>query len=537
LTAVTSGQPDNQDRIPDAPQAAGSATREPLVRFRNISKSFPGVLAVQNVSLDILPGEVHALVGENGAGKSTLMKVLAGVYIPDAGHVIYKGREVKIPTPQAARWLGIFMIHQELSLMPHLTVAQNVFIGREPRRLFGVVVDDAESNDKTRELLALLHLPLDPRTKVGTLTVAKQQMVEIARALSFNSEVLIMDEPTAALAESEIDELFHLIRQLSSKGVGIVYITHRLDELKLISDRITVMRDGRRIDTVPTREADIDEVIRMMVGRTIYQASPELPEQASPEVVLEVRHLRRGNVIKDVSFQLRRGEILGFAGLMGAGRTEVMRAIFGADRLDGGEIYVRGRRVVIKSPQDAVHDGIGYLSEDRKRYGLTLGMDVESNLVLAALVKFLGWLGWMKREATRLAARRIVDRLSIKTTGLQQQVKNLSGGNQQKVIVGKWLVADTEILVFDEPTRGIDVGAKSEIYKLLNELAKQGKSIIMISSELPEILRMSHRIVVMSEGRITGELTAAEATQEKIMRYATMRAEAPAVLQPVQATP
>ncbi len=536
MTVPTSGLPDNRDRDLQAPHAAGSAVPEPLVSFRNITKSFPGVLAVQNVSLDIMPGEVHALVGENGAGKSTLMKVLAGVYTPDAGHVIYKGREVKIPSPQAARQLGIFMIHQELSLMPHLTVAQNVFIGREPR-LARLVVDDAEINEKTRELLALLHLPLDPRTKVASLTVAKQQMVEIARALSFNSSVLIMDEPTAALAESEIEELFHLIRQLSRKGVGIVYITHRLDELKRISDRITVMRDGRRIDTVATREADIDAVIRMMVGRTIYQAAPELPDQPSPDVVLDVRHLRRGNLIKDVSFQLHRGEILGFAGLMGAGRTEVMRAIFGADRLDGGEIYVHGRRVTIRSPQDAVHYGIGYLSEDRKRYGLTLGMDVESNLMLASLAKFLGWLGWMKREATRGIARRIVDRLAIKTPGLQQQVKNLSGGNQQKVVVGKWLVADTEILVFDEPTRGIDVGAKSEIYRLLNELAKQGKAIIMISSELPEILRMSHRIVVMSEGRITGELTSGEATQEKIMRYATMRAETAAPWRALPATP
>ncbi len=535
---MTSGHRDNQDRGVPAPGAGvGSASHEPIVSLRDVTKSFPGVLAVQNVSLNILPGEVHALVGENGAGKSTLMKVIAGVYMPDAGRVVYKGHEVKIANPQAAQQLGISMIHQELSLMPHLTVAQNVFIGREPRRGFSLLVDDAEITAKTQQLMALLHLPLDARTKVASLTVAKQQMVEIARALSFNSEVLIMDEPTAALAEAEIEELFYIIRQLSTKGVGIVYITHRLDELKRISDRITVMRDGRLVDTVPTPEANIDEVIRMMVGRTIYQASPEIPEHGSLEVVLEVRHLRRGNVIKDVSFQLREGEILGFAGLMGAGRTEVMRAIFGADPIDSGEIYIRGQRVHVKSPQDAVHRGIGYLPEDRKRYGLTLGMDVESNLVLAALQKFLGWLGWMKREATRDTAGRFVDKLAIKTPGLQQQVKNLSGGNQQKVVVGKWLVADTGILVFDEPTRGIDVGAKSEIYRLLNDLARQGKSIIMISSELPEILRMSHRIVVMCEGRITGELTAAEATQEKIMRYATLRTGAPPPLRAAQATP
>ncbi len=501
----------------------GPGRSKPIVCLREVCKSFPGVLAVQNVSLDILPGEVHALVGENGAGKSTLMKCLAGIYRKDAGVVIYKGKEVEIPSPRAAQQLGISMIHQELNLMPHLTVAQNVFIGREHGRIFKLLVDDKEINRRTQQLMALLRLPLEPRTRVSDLTVAKQQMVEIARALSFNSEVLIMDEPTAALAEAEIEELFHIIRQLSAKGVGIVYISHRLDELKRISDRITVMRDGRTIDTVPTPGASIDEVIRMMVGRTIYQAAPETPERVNDEVVLEVRNLRRGNVIKDVSFQLRRGEILGFAGLMGAGRTEVMRAVFGADPIDSGTIYVRGTRVDVKSPRDAVGHGIGYLSEDRKRYGLTLGMDVESNLVLAALKKFRALLGWVKGAATRGVAARFVDKLAIKTPGLQQRVKNLSGGNQQKVVVGKWLVADTEILIFDEPTRGIDVGAKSEIYRLLNDLARQGKSIIVISSELPEILRVSHRIVVMCEGRITGELDASEATQEKIMRYAAVR--------------
>jgi ribose transport system ATP-binding protein len=504
----------------------GSRGNEPLVSLREVSKSFPGVLAVQSVSLDILPREVHALVGENGAGKSTLMKVLAGVYTKDAGRVIYKGKEVEIPTPRAAQQLGISMIHQELNLMPHLTVAQNVFIGREPRRGLKFLVDETEINDKTQELMALLHLKVDPRTRVATLTVAKQQMVEIARALSFNSEVLIMDEPTAALADAEIQELFHIIRQLREKGVGIVYITHRLDELKRISDRITVMRDGRHIDTVPTPGASIDQVIRMMVGRTIYQVAPEIPMQPNREIMLEARNLRRGNVIKDVSFQLRRGEILGFAGLMGAGRTEVMRALFGADPIDAGEIYVLGKQVRVRSPRDAVRWGIGYLSEDRKRYGLALGLDVEDNLVLSALEKFLGWVGWVKSAATRRTAVRFIDRLAIKTPGPEQKVRNLSGGTQQKVVVGKWLVADTEILIFDEPTRGIDVGAKSEIYRLLNDLARQGKSIIMISSELPETLRMSHRIAVMCEGRITGVLEASDATQEKIMRYATMRSGA-----------
>ena len=494
-----------------------------LVLMEGIEKSFPGVHALSQCRFDLRPGEVHALVGENGAGKSTLMKVFAGVYTKDAGRIIYADKEVEIPNPRAAQHLGISMIHQELNLMPHLTVAQNIFIGREPRTGIRFVLDEKAINEKTQQLLTTIHLKLDPRTKVSDLTVAKQQMVEIAKALSFDSKVLIMDEPTAALTEAEIEELFRIIRHFRDKGVGIVYITHRLEELKQISDRITVMRDGRYVDTVRTQDAKIDQVISMMVGRTIYEAAPEVPENPSQEVVLEVKHLNRGNVIKDVSFDLKRGEILGFAGLMGAGRTEVARSVFGADPVDSGEIYVLGKKAHIKSPSDAVKHSIAYLSEDRKRYGVTLGMDVENNIVLAAFGKFLDFLGWVNQTKTHTTAEHFVQALSIKTPGLQQKVKNLSGGNQQKIVVGKWLTADTNILIFDEPTRGIDVGAKSEIYRLLNDLAQQGKSIIMISSELPEILRMSHRVIVMCEGRITGELTSAEATQEKIMKFATQR--------------
>ncbi len=494
-----------------------------LVLMEGIEKSFPGVHALSQCQFELRSGEVHALVGENGAGKSTMMKVLAGIYTKDAGRILYKGQEAVIPNPRAAQQLGISMIHQELNLMPHLTVAQNIFIGREPRRQFKFVLDEGEVNEKTQQLLDMLHLKLNPRTKVSDLTVAKQQMVEIAKSLSFNSEVLIMDEPTAALTESEIEELFRIIRQFRDKGVGVVYISHRLEELKQISDRVTVMRDGRYIGTVLTPEAKVDQIISMMVGRTIYEAAPEVPEKTDQEIVLEVKDLNRAPVLRGVSFDLRKGEILGFAGLMGAGRTEAARAIFGADPLDSGEVYVRGKRVHITSPSDAVRHGIGYLSEDRKRYGLTLGMDVEDNIVLAAFRKFLGFLGVVNRTLTRRAAEQHVKSLSIKTPGLQQRVKNLSGGNQQKLVIAKWLTADTDILIFDEPTRGIDVGAKSEIYKLLNDLARQGKSIIMISSELPEILRMSHRIVVMCEGRITGALSSTEATQETIMRYATQR--------------
>jgi ribose transport system ATP-binding protein len=494
-----------------------------LVLMEGIDKRFPGVHALDQARFDLRPGEVHALVGENGAGKSTLMKILSGIYARDAGRILYQSQETEITSPRAAQLLGISMIHQELNLMPHLTLAQNVFIGREPRHRLRFVLDEAQLNAQAQDLFDAMHLKLDPRTRAADLTVAKQQMVEIAKALSFNSQVLIMDEPTAALTATEIEELFRIIRQLRARGVGIVYISHRLEELKEISDRITVMRDGRYVDTVDAVEASIDQIISMMVGRTIYESSPELPAEADQDVVLEVKNLNQGTVLKGINFKLNKGEILGFAGLMGAGRTEVARAIFGADPLDSGEIHIDGKKATIRTPKDAVQQGIGYLSEDRKRYGLAVGMDVEANIVMAAFDRFLNMAGVINRKKTNETAERYIKTLAIKTPGPQQQVKNLSGGNQQKVVIGKWLTADTKILIFDEPTRGIDVGAKSEIYRLLNDLAQQGKAIIMISSELPEILRMSHRIVVMCEGRITGELTAAEATQEGIMRLATQR--------------
>jgi ribose transport system ATP-binding protein len=494
--------------------------------MEGIYKSFPGVQALSDARFDLHYGEVHALVGENGAGKSTLMKILGGIYHRDAGHIYLEGQEVEIHNPHMAQNLGISIVHQELNLMPHLTVAQNIFIGREPRTKVSFVVDDKATNEKAMRVFELLNLRLDPTTKVADLTVAKQQMVEIAKALSFNAKILVMDEPTAALTDTEIDELFSIIRQLREKGVGVVHISHRLEELKQISDRVTVMRDGKYIDTLKTGEAKIDRIISLMVGRTIYESAPELPERQNQEVVLEVRNLNRGKTLRDVSFSLKKGEILGFAGLIGAGRTEVARAIFGADSHETGEIFINGKQVHIKSPGDAVSHGIGYLSEDRKRYGLTLGMDVKENVAMAAMKKFLTWLGWMDFKKAAARGQEMVKALNIKTPSLEQKVKFLSGGNQQKVVIGKWLTADTDILIFDEPTRGIDVGGKSEIYRLLNDLAQQGKSIIMISSELPEILRMSHRVVVMCEGRVTGILNAREATQESIMKYATMRSEA-----------
>jgi ribose transport system ATP-binding protein len=488
-----------------------------------IRKDFPGVHALVDCRFDLRPGEVHALVGENGAGKSTLMKILAGVYRRDAGVIRFKGNEVDIATPRAAQDLGISIVHQELNLMPHLTVAENIFIGREPRRGLGVVLDDRDLNARARALIDELHLKLAPRRKVGDLAVAGQQMVEIAKALSFNSAVLIMDEPTATLTETEIDELFRIIRGLRERGVGVVHISHRLEELKQISDRVTVMRDGRYIDTMQTADAPIDRIISMMVGRTIYEATPETPETPPTEVALEVRGLNRGRMVRDVSFAVHHGEILGIAGLVGAGRTETARAVFGADRPDSGEVLVDGRPVRIASPSDAVRHGIAYLSEDRKRYGLCLGLDVETNVVLASLRRFVGGFGAIRDRLTRATAADAVQHLAIKTPSLRQKTRNLSGGTQQKVVVAKWLTADTKVLIFDEPTRGIDVGAKSDIYRLLNDLAKEGKAIVMISSELPEVLRMSHRILVMCEGRVTGELTAAEANQEKIMTFATQR--------------
>ncbi|HET7838128.1 MAG TPA: sugar ABC transporter ATP-binding protein, partial [Rectinemataceae bacterium] len=368
-----------------------------------------------------------------------------------------------------------------------------------------------------------LNLRLDPRTKIMDMTVAKQQMVEIAKALSYEAKVLIMDEPTAALNNAEIEDLFRIIRQLKAAGVGVAYISHRMDELKEISDRVTVMRDGAYIETLRTAETDIDHIIGLMVGRRLFETAKVDHGAHGNPVVLSVRDLRQGKTIKGVSFEVRAGEILGFAGLMGAGRTEVARAIFGADPIDSGEIRVGGKPARIRSPSDAVRWGIGYLSEDRKRYGLATGMDLETNIVLATMRRFLGLFGILKESEMRATADRFVETLSIKTPGIRQKIKFLSGGNQQKVVIAKWLVRDCQVLFFDEPTRGIDVGAKHEIYRLLNELAAGGKAIVMISSELPEILRMSHRIVVMCEGRITGELSAEEATQERIMQLATQR--------------
>ncbi len=492
-----------------------------LLEMNDVSKRFLGVHALKGVHFDLRCGEVHALVGENGAGKSTLMKVLTGIHQPDSGEIFFEGKPYAVKNIGEAQNLGISMIHQELNMMNDLTVAQNVFIGRELKK--GPWLDDAGMVRETQKIFDRIGIKIDPKTKLGRLTVGKQQMVEIAKAVSRDCKLLILDEPTAALTQTEIEDLFRIMGDLKAKGIGMVYISHRMDEISRISDRITVMRDGEYVGTVDTVSVTKDDIINMMIGRVVYEdpkTHSEVPEDA--ETVLEVRNLSSGNLFKDVSFKLRKGEILGFSGLMGAGRTEVARAIFGADPRDGGEIFVNGKRVNIKTPEDAVKLGIGYLSEDRKRYGLLLDKSVAENTALASIDKYTKG-GIINDRQIKAEAREENAKLRTKTPSMEQLLKNLSGGNQQKVIIARWLIKNSDILIFDEPTRGIDVGAKSEIYTLMNQLAKQGKSIIMISSELVEILRMSDRILVMCEGKKTGELDISEANQENIMQLATLR--------------
>ena len=492
---------------------------EVVLRMENIDKRFPGVHALKKCSLTLRKGEVNALAGENGAGKSTLMKILTGIYQRDEGEIIYNGKSVVFKNPRDAQEAGIAIVHQELNLMNHLTAAQNIFIGRESEGFF---LNDRVINQKTEELFKELKLNIKPTELVGNLSVGKQQMIEIAKAISFKSNILILDEPTAALTEAETKELFRIMDELKSKGVSMVYISHRMDEIFKITDRITVMRDGEFIKELKTKETNMDEVIKAMVGRNVTSKKKEKSNvKKDAEVVLEVNGLVSKDV-NNVSFDLKKGEILGFAGLMGAGRTETARLLFGADPKHGGTIKVNGKEVSIKSTTDAVKAGIGYLSEDRKRFGLATGLSVAENAVLANLENFTKSI-IVDDEKIKNSTNEYIEKIKIKTPSIDQLIKNLSGGNQQKVIIAKWLIKDADILIFDEPTRGIDVGAKSEIYNLMNELVADGKSIIMISSELPEILRMSDRVAVMCEGRLTKVLDIKDADQEIIMKYATER--------------
>lgn len=499
----------------------GEKVGEVILTMKDIDKSFVGVHALKNAQLELKRGEVHALMGENGAGKSTLMKILTGIYSKDSGTIVYDGKEVEYKNPKEAQNAGVVIVHQELNMMNHLTVAQNIFIGRETMN--GKLINDGKMVEEAKRLFDMLNIDIDPRETMGHLTVGKQQMCEIAKAISTDAKIIVFDEPTAALTETEINELFKIIDDLRKKDLGIIYISHRMDEIKRITDRVTVMRDGEYVGTLISKDCTKDDIINMMVGRVVYEDPKEVsnvPEDA--EVVLKVEHLHAGKMVKDVSFELHKGEILGFSGLMGAGRTETARAIFGADKIDSGDIYVHGKKVTIKNPQDAVNCGIGYLSEDRKRYGVIVDKTLTENTTMASLENFMSGF-FIDKKKEEAEAQKYVDALKTKTPSVRQFVKNLSGGNQQKVVIAKWLTRNSDILIFDEPTRGIDVGAKSEIYSLMNELVKQGKSIIMISSELTEILRMSDRIIVMCEGRKTGELDISEATQENIMHAATMR--------------
>lgn len=492
-----------------------------ILSMKGITKSFSGVAALKNAALDLKAGEVVALMGENGAGKSTLMKILTGIYSKDSGEIQYMGQEVCFKGPAESEEAGISIVHQELNMMNDLTVAQNLFIGRE--EMNGFIIDDKKMNEKARELFKILKIDINPAEKIGNLTVGKQQMVEIAKAISSKAKVIIFDEPTAALTDSEIEELFKVIRDLKKQGTGMVYISHRMDEINVISDRVIVMRDGEYVGTLITKECCKDDIIKLMVGRAIF-GEPKTASNVTKDapVVLKCENLNRGKAVKDVSFELRKGEILGFSGLMGAGRTEVARLIFGADKKDSGKIFINGKEVTINTPQDAVAHGIGYLSEDRKRYGLIVDKSVEENTVISSLNDFVKGI-FIDKAKSKEVSQKYVESLKTKTPSVSQLVKKLSGGNQQKVVIAKWLVKNSDILIFDEPTRGIDVGAKSEIYALMERLAKEGKSIIMISSELPEVLRMSDRVIVMCEGRITGILDIAEANQEVIMQSATKR--------------
>ncbi|HAI1376472.1 TPA: sugar ABC transporter ATP-binding protein [Escherichia coli] len=495
---------------------------ETFLQMKHITKRFPGVLALNDVQFSLRRGEVHALLGENGAGKSTLMKILSGVYQPDEGEIIFEDKPVSFSDPLSAQNVGITIIHQEFNLFPELTVEENIFIGREFCKKNRWRLDEKQQRQATIEILQKLNWAIKPDTLVADLTVAQQQMVEIAKAISVNARILIMDEPTAALTETEIESLFRVTRLLKEQGTGIVYISHRLEELALIADRATVMRDGQYISTVDYECVKISDLIAMMVGRDLGNIYPrrEALQQRIP--VLEVNGLTRKGVLNDINFTLYRGEILGFAGLMGAGRTELARAIFGADSIDSGTLKLNGKETVIKDISDAIQQGISYLTEDRKKEGLALNLSVERNIMLGNYPEYSDRFGNVDSRRCQQTSEEQVKALRIKTPNLEQAALNLSGGNQQKIIIARWVCKDTDILIFDEPTRGIDVGAKLEIYELMNRLVAKGKSIIMISSELPEVLGMCDRILVMRSGRITGELSAKEATQEKIMQYATL---------------
>jgi len=491
---------------------------ENILELKNISKSFSGVEVLHNVSFELRPGEVHALLGENGAGKSTLVKIITGVHHPDKGEILLHGESVHFSDARESRQAGIAAIYQELSLFPDLDVAENIFAGRQPVTIGGRV-DWRKLYAEAGKLLESLGVKLDLKQKARTLSIAQQQMVEIARAFSINAQILIMDEPTSSLTLHEVDDLFRLVRRLRAEGTAIIFISHRLEELFSLADRVTVLRDGSYVDTRSMKDVTRDDLIRMMVGRTITNLFPKQDVQAG-DVVLKVENLSRAGSFHDVSFELRRGEILGLAGLVGAGRTNVARAIFGVEPATGGSIQIEGREVVITSPQQAIGLGLAYVPEDRQLHGLIPAMSLTPNISLPMLDHY-AQLGWLRDKSERKSAYEAALQMEVRANNIWQLARELSGGNQQKVVLAKWLSTNPRILILDEPTRGIDVGTKAAVHGLMSKLASEGMAILMISSELPEILGMSDRVIVMREGHVTGHFSRAEATQEMIISAAT----------------
>jgi ribose transport system ATP-binding protein len=490
----------------------------PMLKMINITKEFPGVLALDGAALSVDAGECHALVGENGAGKSTLMKILSGVYVPDSGVICLDGIETRVGSPIAARHLGITMIHQELNLVPEMTVAENIFLGHEIAGNPLGWLDRKMMEARSEELLESFGQNILGRTPVKKISLAQQQMVEIAKAISVKSKIIIMDEPSAILTDRELAELFDLIGRLKSQGVAIIYISHRLDEIFKICDRVTIMRDGKTVHTGLTTKLSQDQIIRLMVGRELAQFFP--PENSNPgREILRLESISRKGTLRDINFSLRAGEIVGLTGLVGAGRTELARVLFGADLPDNGRILLEGRPVKWHSPRESIKAGIGFLTEDRKAEGLVLNLSVRENITLANLGRLVK-RGFIDFRAEKTITHNYVKELSIKTPSTEQLVRNLSGGTQQKVVLSKWLFTQSKVLIFDEPTRGIDVGAKAEIYQLMWQLVARGIAILMISSELPEVLKMCDRILVMHDGEITGELKREEADQENVMALA-----------------
>jgi ribose transport system ATP-binding protein len=491
----------------------------PVVEMKGISKAFSGNKVLDQVHFQLLPGEIHALMGENGAGKSTLIKILTGIYERDAGKVFFKGNEVHFKNPKEAEHSGIAVIHQELNIIPHLTVYENMFLGKELKIGKLGITKDREMKKKTKEYLNRLGIDIDPNTEAGNLSVGQQQMIEIARAVAANTEVLIMDEPTAALTDREIEALFKVISSLKKQGVGIVYVSHRMEEIFQICDRISVLRDGQFIDVKEVAKTNFDEIVKLMVGRQLGERFPERDTKIGPEQ-FRVESLTSKGCFENISFSVNQGEVVGVAGLMGAGRTEIMQAIFGYRSLNGGKMFIDGKQVNIKSPHDAIKAGIAFVTEDRKSQGLILDLSVRENFSITNLKK-ISKNSLISSKTEVSLVDEMIEKLHVKTSGRELSVKSLSGGNQQKIVIGKWLGINPKILILDEPTRGVDVGAKKEIYQLINDLTKQGVSIIMVSSELPEILGMSDRVLVIHEGKLSGVLNKTNASQEKIMQLAT----------------